>query len=674
MPRRSGLLLRTTKPIWIVALIAACLLLACGHKKHMAPGVGTTSGDAGGMKDAGPKDAAEPPLLPQEPPPKPDAGHPATKPPPPASDEDAGPHCTNRECRALSTECSVGSCDPVSGECKFEAKPDGTVCGSQVLDNCTTPDTCQAGLCAPNDRPQGTPCGDQNKDCHFDDACDGQGQCTDNGVKRAGTACGDTATDTECDKRDSCDADGVCQPNYAAVDAPCGDHGKLCNIDDACDGQGKCIDNGVWTPGHCPPGSKDEAGGCLCGVEALSVCQFAVDVCVAGTCVLGHEPDGKPCGDTTTNTECDKPDACLAGVCSPHYEATGTTCGDRTTNTTCDRPDSCDGAGSCGHNYASSITTCGSAAGECFLEPLCNGAGTCQASAPVTSGTMCGSQTDTACNHADTCDGAGGCLQNLAAGGAMCGDSTSTQCNGPDSCDGAGACQSNFARAGSACGDQGKTCLKDDACDGSGTCTDNGLAVPCAFHGNVFGNGTGLPGVLVEILGSNPASTTTASDGTFTLGVPAFGQLLFHVADTTGYFGDVELRTLAPADGTRSLDFNLLPDGNLTFPASAAGITPDTAKGVVLVSIDGTGLTGAEGATLSAASANPIAQVSGNWQYSATTTSSSGGTLLFYNVAVGTTTVTPVSGVGQTCTVDAPAATRFPVMTHTLSRVHVGCH
>ena len=69
--------------------------------------------------------------------------------------------CSQRMCKAMSDECHVAHCDDKSGECKLEARPNGTACGNSLADLCTQHDTCQAGVCKANDVAEGTPCGDQ---------------------------------------------------------------------------------------------------------------------------------------------------------------------------------------------------------------------------------------------------------------------------------------------------------------------------------------------------------------------------------------------------------------------------------------------------------------------------------------------------------------------------------
>ena len=225
--------------------------------------------------------------------------------------------CDKSKCAAMSDDCNVAACDKKTNQCKLTPRADGIACGSDKRDTCTVPDTCKAGVCLTHDAPKGTPCGDQNKECHVDDACDGKGKCKDHGLLPEGSACGDQTTNTECDKSDTCSAAGVCSKNWAPADSACGDQDTPCRYDDTCDGVGNCTDHGLWTLGACPLDvSKEEADGCLCGNDILNVCQYAVDVCIDGTCVLGREPDGMACGDTGTNTQCDKPDSCAAGFCS----------------------------------------------------------------------------------------------------------------------------------------------------------------------------------------------------------------------------------------------------------------------------------------------------------------------------------------------------------------------
>jgi hypothetical protein len=238
-----------------------CVLGACGSKKHPSSAVSTggvddaATDDAPPIRDAGAKKPTMmmPPKVQDPPVVAMDAGTPdAGTPPVVTPEEDAGPACAPHQCKRMADDCNLAACDPVAGVCKLTPRPDGTACGSPVLDNCGTPDTCLAGVCMTHDSPAGTPCGDQSRDCRVNDACDGHGKCIDNGVLPAGTDCGDHA-DSECDKPDKCDDQGVCMKNYAAAEARCGDYMQMCKYDDQCDGLGHCIDQGlIHGTSQCP--------------------------------------------------------------------------------------------------------------------------------------------------------------------------------------------------------------------------------------------------------------------------------------------------------------------------------------------------------------------------------------------------------------------------------------
>jgi hypothetical protein len=549
--------------------------------------------------------------------------------------------CDAKKCSAMADDCNSASCDTKTDTCKLTPKKDGTLCGDHTIDECTGRDTCKAGVCESHDVAKGTPCGDQDTQCHLDDACDGKGKCKDKGFLPVGTPCGDQDTDTECDAPDSCSSAGVCLKNYAAADAPCGDQDTACRYDDSCDGQGSCTDHGVWTLGACPPGSKNEADGCLCGNEILNVCQFAVDVCIDGTCMYGREDDGTPCGDTVTDDECDKPDSCLAGFCSPRYVADGTACGNHSSST-CDQADTCDGAGSCDPRYADATTSCASAS-DCQDESLCNGSGLCTPGAYATAGTQCGSQSD-------------------------------SECDDPNTCDAAGVCENNYVAIGSACGDQGLKCVNNDSCNATGACTDHGIASPCAITGYVVPDSGSEAGMLAEVYGNASLVTATDQDGAFVLSLPLMQQLMMHFGDGSASWGLIEPRTLTIQDVQEPLYFYPTPDSAIDGVGSAVGITVNETKGAVFVTIEGSSVVGTEGATLSAAAAAPVTRVGDDYQLSSTIKTSGLGYLLFFNVTVGTTTVSPIKPSGETCTVDAGGSTQFPVLAHTVTEVHISCH
>ncbi|HMI90676.1 MAG TPA: hypothetical protein VK509_04900, partial [Polyangiales bacterium] len=242
--------------------IALLATFSCGDDDTPA-GVST-----GGRKDSGiaPDGAAldaafdaeieQPPI--GKPPPR-DAGRDSSvSKPPPVTVPDAtvvAPGCESLGCEAMSDECNIVTCDSEKVACVIKARADGTECGSTVLDNCSAPDECRAGVCVPLHRAAGTPCGAENVACRLEDHCDGDGHCVDEGLAPEGTACGEqTPSDDKCDEPDSCDADGVCQPRHKPADTSCGDKDEACKHDDKCDGFGACQDGGFWTEDACPMG------------------------------------------------------------------------------------------------------------------------------------------------------------------------------------------------------------------------------------------------------------------------------------------------------------------------------------------------------------------------------------------------------------------------------------
>jgi len=171
----------------------------------------------------------------------------------------------------------------------------------------------------------------------------------------------------------------------------------------------------------------------------------------------------------------------------------------------------CDpGSGECEPLIEPDTTLCRSAAGECDVAENCNGVDPdCPADDFASEGQPCGSESDTECDNSDTCDGAGACQPNYemegigcngverggycnqcdGAGGCdptpgvLCGDETETACDHPDTCDEFGVCQPNYEQGGTPCGechacDGAGGCVPepdDTACDDDNLCTGDGL-------------------------------------------------------------------------------------------------------------------------------------------------------------------------------------------------------
>jgi hypothetical protein len=715
------------------------VLAACGDDSGGGDGVGTGSRDAGnGSPDAGPDASANG-----------GSGGDISRPPGRDGGSDGGPQggegaeddggvisCRTMDCSELDDECSVGMCDPDTVTCISLPRADGSACGSATLDDCTAPDECQAGVCVPNDQPEGTDCGDQGVACHLDDACDGHGQCTDNGVRPVGTACG-SAAENGCTAPDSCDELGVCQPNNAAVDTPCTDLGQelgvLCKNDDLCDGNGQCVDTGNWAPGT------------VCSNTPVTACHPAQDVCVAGECQINNVPNFPvtTCGDPS-DTQCDNPDTCVNGLCSANNEPTTHACGSSASNAPCDLPDRCDGAGSCDARIADSNTVCGTASGDCFQDPRCNGLGACGAELPALAGTMCQDQTDTTCNGADTCDGAGncddnfapattecgaangpcdatdmcngsgGCTQRFAAAGTVCGDAGvqchvpdtcnasgachdngflplnepcgdggTSECDNADSCDAAGSCRANHVPSGTACGGTPDACMAQDTCDDTGACHDNG-----AQAGGCFADLTGfvtdvqgdpVAGVAVDVLGSSPLETaTTGVDGMFQVAFPVGVDTLLRVHPSASAFGVVAARYALPGD-TDLGTLIMIDDTLLQDLLSASGVDAvDTSRGMLDVSLNGASGAGGESAMIAAActpsSCGPlVVDDAGQALASNTLVPDGQNDVIFINLPAGNRTPSVAGAAGVNSCSLANAISSWPVYAHTLTLVAADC-
>ncbi len=273
-----------------------------------------------------------------------------------------------------------------------------------------------------------------------------------------GTACGSPGS-TECDDPDSCDALGVCQANPKPVTTPCGDPTDTeCTDPDSCDGAGACL------PNH-------TVAGAACGDPTNTDCDNPDTCSGSGSCLINQEPDGTECDD---GLFCNVGETCTAGACGGGGPRD---CGDSIPCTT----DSCnDTTDLCENDLNPGFCLI---AGACIGDGQPNPANPCEACLTALStsawssrplGTACGDATETECNHADTCNGAGVCLTNLEPLGFACGDVSNTDCTDPDTCDGAGVCEDNHAAVLTPCGDPADTdCDNPDTCDGGGVCLDN---------------------------------------------------------------------------------------------------------------------------------------------------------------------------------------------------------
>jgi len=213
-----------------------------------------------------------------------------------------GESCDGGACCTSGCQFKTGECRPSTGACDAAE----TCSGSSAA--------CPADLHAN----AGTPCGDAGTECTNQDACDGAGACIDNGFRTTGTPCGSGQTAGTCDAADTCNGSGVCETHVAPAGTPCGDAGTDCTNQDACDGTGGCTDNGVQPPGTpcaddgnpCTDDVCDASG--ACGVPNSEPCDDG-DACTAGeSCVSGSCAGGSP-------TICPPCETCepVSGGCIP---------------------------------------------------------------------------------------------------------------------------------------------------------------------------------------------------------------------------------------------------------------------------------------------------------------------------------------------------------------------
>ncbi|NLN63439.1 MAG: hypothetical protein GX146_11245, partial [Myxococcales bacterium] len=318
-----------------------------------------------------------------------------------------------KQCAFADNNCLVGGQCDADGACLLYYRPKGYACGDTSESECDKPDACdENGECQPNYVAVGTSCSsDPSNSCLLAGACDGAGACVGNQFKDPGASCGDATTNTDCDKPDTCDENGQCQSNYAALGDPCGgaDSGNPCKAPGQCDG--------------------------------------------AGGCVSENLQDGTPCGDDA-NTDCDKPDSCLDGDCKPNYVGAGTSCNAGKVLDACETGDKCDGAGACQPTYRASTHVCREAVpGGCDIEEKCTGADVgCPADKYEAAGVVCRPKDDV-CDAAEVCTGTSNtCPADIAAGAGQ-------ECGTP---------LAEYRCSEDACGAERQTRMTPSFCDGTG--------------------------------------------------------------------------------------------------------------------------------------------------------------------------------------------------------------
>lgn len=237
--------------------------------------------------------------------------------------------CPDRACHA-----SLG-CDPASGECRYEALPDGTSCVLDV-DPCR-PARCRAGECRSTDAPL----------CDDGDSCT-QDICSENVCEHQtlpdGTPCDDSDPCTvgetcvngicgggkprDCDDHNDCTVDfcvpanGVCAFELVADGAACFAGGNRCRQGTCRDGICEdvkdlvCDDKDPCTKDYC-----DTKSGCRHDAQSNIPCDDGDkctegDICLGGQCRPGSQ---KVCNDfdTCTQDSCDLSKGCVFAPITP---------------------------------------------------------------------------------------------------------------------------------------------------------------------------------------------------------------------------------------------------------------------------------------------------------------------------------------------------------------------
>ncbi len=140
-------------------------------------------------------------------------------------------------------------------------------------------------------------------------------------------------------------------------------------------------------------------------------------------------------GSLDLGEECDDGNLLDGDCCSPtcQLDTAGASCGDAT-STTCNAPDSCDGAGGCLDNFAAASVECRADAGACDIAENCDGAGSCPADAfePIT--TVCRTAAGV-CDAADMCGGTSAACSADAKLTSQC-RAAADVCDLAETCDG----------------------------------------------------------------------------------------------------------------------------------------------------------------------------------------------------------------------------------------------
>ncbi|AKU89659.1 choice-of-anchor J domain-containing protein [Vulgatibacter incomptus] len=135
-----------------------------------------------------------------------------------------------KDCSAMGSSCSAGTCDPVDGSCVAEPFDMGTSCTLAGIGQCEVAACDGVGACVAEPLGAGTSCTLAGLGQCEVAACNGAGSCAAEN-RPAGTACS-IAGLGQCQTA-SCDSAGACAPQNLADGTACND-GNRCTVADAC--------------------------------------------------------------------------------------------------------------------------------------------------------------------------------------------------------------------------------------------------------------------------------------------------------------------------------------------------------------------------------------------------------------------------------------------------------
>ena len=391
--------------------------------------------------------------------------------------------CLDEHCDD-NNQCTEDSCDPLTGECRYE--PVEVTCDDENF--CTHADTCVKGVCLG----QPVSCDDSNP-CTMD-SCDVSGGCLYQHLDNF-----------PCDDGNFCTVDDLCaQGTCTGLPRNCSD-GNLCTLD-FCDVSKKACDTAPVSDGiscedgnSCTVADTCQAGGCQSGSEA-KFCQDG-NPCTNDLCFPGKgcqfPANSLPCDD---GNPCTTGDKCISGTCHPGFVKN---CSDGNSCTL----DSCLAAtGECHHTAVDWPCNDGNL---CTIDDLCSEA-LCQGTPVVCNdGNPCTADScepefgcayqflSVPCDDGNSCSIGDLCAQGICVPGSIkpiCDDGN--ECT-DDSCDPTtGLC---YFTANNASCDDGNPCTQDDLCIDSNCLSGDTGVCECETDGDClpFDDGDLCNGTLI---------------------------------------------------------------------------------------------------------------------------------------------------------------------------------